>query len=65
MLRNEATSGMQALPFHFLKRKTFYYQWEMSGSVLLAFSVPLFGTSSDEESEALPGNRVYLTKFVP
>jgi len=24
-------------------------------------SVPLFGSSSDEESEALPGNRVYLT----
>jgi len=38
----------------------------MSGSVLLAFSVPLiFGTSSDEGSEALPDNRVYLTILVP
>jgi len=35
----------------------------MKGSALLAFSAPLFGTSSDEGSEALPGNRVYLTKF--
>ena len=35
----------------------------MSGSELLAISVPLSGTSSDEESEALPDNRVYLIKF--
>ncbi|NMN38903.1 hypothetical protein FHT22_003988 [Pedobacter sp. SG918] len=31
--------------------------------MLLAFSAPLSATSSDEGSEALPGNRVYLTKF--
>jgi len=30
----------------------------MVGSVPLAVAVPLFGTSSDEGSEALPGNRV-------
>ncbi|WP_426328183.1 hypothetical protein [Pedobacter sp. R-06] len=27
----------------------------------MAITVPLFGSSSDEGSEALPGNRVYLT----
>jgi hypothetical protein len=34
---------------------------ETVGSALLAFLAPLFGTSSDEGSEALPGNRVYFT----
>jgi len=34
----------------------------MCGFWLLALSVPLFGTSSDEGSEALPCNRVYLSK---
>jgi len=34
----------------------------MGSSELLAISVPLSGTSSDEESEALPDNRVYFTK---
>jgi hypothetical protein len=33
----------------------------MSGSVPLAISALLSGTSSDEGSEALPGNRVYST----
>jgi len=33
----------------------------MIGSVYMAITVPLFGSSSDEGSEALPGNRVYLT----
>jgi len=36
----------------------------MIGAVHLAISVPLFGSSSDEGSEALPGNRVYLTYAV-
>jgi len=33
----------------------------MIGSVCMAITVPLFGSSSDEGSEALPGNRVCLT----
>jgi hypothetical protein len=28
----------------------------------MAVFSPAFGTSSDEKSEALPGNRVYLTQ---
>jgi len=35
----------------------------MTGSVLLAISALLFGTTSHEGSEALPDNQVYLTKF--
>ena len=55
-----ADETYETLTFHFLKKIILLLMGNERFRAFGNFS-PAFGTSSDEESEALPGNRVYFT----